>query len=98
MDNWAGGLEHLKPLPPTADSLGDIALALWVVVAAGLVLVLGDNLLGLSRLASLLVSSKYPTAAESYDALNKSIEAKTTPKYIHHCLGLRGLCGANSAS
>ena len=98
VDNWAGGLEHLKPLPPTADSLGDIALALWVVVAAGLVLVLGDNLLGLSRLASLLVSSKYPTAAESYDALNKSIEAKTTPKYIHHCLGLRGLCGANSAS
>lgn len=94
MDNWASGIEGLKPLPPTADSLGDVALALWVAVAGGLVLVLGDNLLGLSRLISMLVCSKYPTAAESYEALNASIEAKTTPKYIHHCLGLRGLCRA----
>ena len=89
--DWRIGTEHekfgyckdtLKPLPSTADALGDVALALWAVVAAGLILVLGDNLLGLGRLATLVVGGRYPTAAESYGELNASIMKKTTPKYL----------------
>ena len=82
VDDWPSGLDTLKPLPSTADALGDVALALWAVVAAGLILVLGDNLLGLGRLATLVVGGRYPTAAESYGELNASIMKKTTPKYL----------------
>ena len=82
VDHWPSGLDKLKPLPKTAEALGDVALALWTAVAAGLILVLGDNLLGLGRLATLAVGGRYPTAAESYNELNAAIMEKTTHKYL----------------
>ena len=79
-DVWPTGLENLKELPASASHLGDPKLALWVVVAAGITILFGDNLLGLTRLAGCVCRTHYPSASESYDKLNQSIMTKSTAK------------------
>ena len=79
-DVWPTGLENLKALPASASHLGDPKLALWVVVAAGITILFGDNLLGLTRLAGCVCRTHYPSASESYDKLNQSIMTKSTAK------------------
>ena len=76
------GLDGLKVLPAGADNFGDPKLGLWAVVLAGLIIIFGDNMIGLARLFTCICGGKYPTKAESYDALNASIMRKTEEKRL----------------